>query len=122
MQSLPLDFVNKHMKNKIPNDPIIRSANGGYSWQVKIEKVDGSYCFTQGWNNVFDDINLGHVDFLLFHLVDQSTFKMSIYRPNGSELVLPPKPAAEQDDLFFVSVITKTTHKSILVIFCYKYF
>lgn len=58
----------------IPKDAIIQCANGGYSWQVKIEKIGEYYCFTHGWNNVVKDINLGATDFLVFRLVDKLTF------------------------------------------------
>ncbi|XP_076933147.1 B3 domain-containing protein REM8-like [Bidens hawaiensis] len=89
---LPTDFVSKHLMNKIPNSPIILSANGGYSWKLKIKQIsDDGYCFSDGWNNVVKDSQLGFGDFLLFRPVDEVTFKLSIYSPNGCEKLLPPK-------------------------------
>ncbi|XP_022006824.1 B3 domain-containing protein REM9-like [Helianthus annuus] len=89
--SLPPEYVTMHLVNKIRNNPIIRSANGGYSWRLKIKQIGDDYCFVDGWNNVVKDIQLGFGDFLLFKLVDQSTFRMSIYSPDGCEKILQPK-------------------------------
>ncbi|KAJ0495201.1 putative transcription factor B3-Domain family [Helianthus annuus] len=89
--SLPPEYVTMHLVNKIRNNPIIRSANGGYSWRLKIKQISDDYCFVNGWNNVVKDIQLGFGDFLLFKLVDQSTFRMSIYSPDGCEKILQPK-------------------------------
>ncbi|KAD4983160.1 hypothetical protein E3N88_19831 [Mikania micrantha] len=86
--SLPPDFVSMHLENKIPNDPIIRTAYGRYSWRLEIKKIDDAYCFTNGWNNVVKDIKLGFADFLVFLLVDQSTFEMSIYSPDGERSMM----------------------------------
>ncbi|KAM0009227.1 putative transcription factor B3-Domain family [Helianthus debilis subsp. tardiflorus] len=91
LQSLPPEYVTMHLVNKITNNPIIRSANGGYSWRLKIKQIGDDYCFVNGWNNVVKDIQLGFGDFLLFKLVDQSTFRMSIYSPDGCEKILQPK-------------------------------
>ncbi|KAK9050985.1 hypothetical protein SSX86_027610 [Deinandra increscens subsp. villosa] len=117
--SLPPDYVNMHLKKKISKSPIIQSANGGHSWRLKIKKIDDSYCFTNGWSNVVEEIQLGFADFLFFQLLDQSTFKMSVYSPNGCEKILPPK--IDQDyktdddevnlddkDPFFTTIITNT--------------
>ncbi|KAI3796034.1 hypothetical protein L1987_38695 [Smallanthus sonchifolius] len=93
---LPPDFVCMHLKNKIPNGPIIQSTNGGYCWKLKIKQIGDSYCFTNGWNNVIKDNNLGFGDFLFFQLVHQSTFKMSIFSPDGCKKSLPSK--IEDDD------------------------
>ncbi|KAI3744532.1 hypothetical protein L1987_57615 [Smallanthus sonchifolius] len=93
---LPPDFVYMHLRNKIPNGPIIQSTNGGYSWRLKIKQIGDSYCFTNGWNTVIKDIQLGFGDFLFFQLVDQSTFKMSIFSPDGCQKSLPSK--IEEDD------------------------
>ncbi|KAI3744538.1 hypothetical protein L1987_57621 [Smallanthus sonchifolius] len=128
---LPPDFVNMHLENKIPTDPVTISANGGYSWSLKLEKVGDGYCFTNGWNKVVEDIPLDLGDFLCFRLVDQSTFRMSIYGLDGCEMTLPPKTEHdedlvledddddddddEEDDPIFTSVITET-HKKMLIV------
>ncbi|KAI7751741.1 hypothetical protein M8C21_015690 [Ambrosia artemisiifolia] len=88
---LPPALVSIHLENKIPEGPVILSANGGYSWRLKIKQIDDRYCFTNGWNNVVQDIQLGFGDFLWFQPLDQSTFKMSIYCPSGCEKDLEPK-------------------------------
>ncbi|PWA41636.1 DNA-binding pseudobarrel domain-containing protein [Artemisia annua] len=90
LQPLPPEFVSKHLKNKIPNEPRIQSVYGGHAWGLKIKKVGEIYYFDHGWNNVVKDVSLGYGDFIVFWLVDACTFKMSVYSPNGCEKVLPP--------------------------------
>ncbi|KAI3796033.1 hypothetical protein L1987_38694 [Smallanthus sonchifolius] len=122
-----------HLENKIPTDPVTITANGGYSWSLEIKQVGDGYCFTDGWNKVVEDIPLDFGDFLCFRLLDKSTFRMSLYGPDGCEMMLPPKTEQdedvagefedlvleddekneEDDDPFFTSVITKT-HLKIL--------
>ena len=116
-------------KHLIPKNPTLESATGGYSWKLKIERVGGSYCFTHGWSKVVEDAHLGYADLLVFKLIDQSTFKVSILSPNGCERFLPyPIIKSEDDgvvyvssshedgDPFFTTTISKT-HKHILVRF-----
>ncbi|KAJ0727054.1 putative transcription factor B3-Domain family [Helianthus annuus] len=130
LQSLPPEYVTMHLVNKIRNNPIIRSANGGYSWRLKIKQIGDDYCFVNGWNNVVKDIQLGFGDFLLFKLVDQSTFRMSIYSPDGCEKILQPKTDQngcekilttkilhdddDDDDPSFVSTFTKSHLKRLV--------
>ncbi|XP_071707362.1 B3 domain-containing protein REM5-like [Rutidosis leptorrhynchoides] len=97
--SLPSEFVSMHLKNKIPTDPLLRSADGCHSWRLKLNKIGENYCFTHGWNNVVQDKLLGAGDLLVFWLVNQSTFKMLIYSPNGCEKIVPPKKQVEHVDV-----------------------
>ncbi|XP_076922472.1 B3 domain-containing protein REM9-like [Bidens hawaiensis] len=124
---LPPDFVSKHLNNKISDTPIIiQSANGGYYWKLKIKQIsDDSYCFSDGWDNVVKDSQLDFGDFLLFSPVDELTFKLSIYSPNGCEKILPQKIGGndgggeddenyeKNEDPWFTTIIT-TTHTSLL--------
>ncbi|KAK9050983.1 hypothetical protein SSX86_027608 [Deinandra increscens subsp. villosa] len=89
--SLPPDYVDMHLKKKIPNSPITLSANGGYSWRLEIKKIGDSCCFTNGWSNVVKDLQLGFADFLYFQFVDEFTFILSVYGPNGCEKIFPQK-------------------------------
>ncbi|KAJ0750772.1 putative chromatin remodeling & transcriptional activation HMG family [Helianthus annuus] len=137
LQRLPSAYVSKHLENKIPKGPVILSVNGGYSWRLKIKKIGDDYCFTNGWNNVVEDIQLGFGDFLCFRPLDRSTFEMTIYRPSGGEKILPPKgdhdgtggvqyvvtendendevngENEDDDDPYFTPIITKT-HTKVL--------
>ncbi|KAI3818178.1 hypothetical protein L1987_11981 [Smallanthus sonchifolius] len=88
---LPPDFISRHLENKIPKDPMIRSATGGHSWRLKIKKIGESYCFSDGWDNVVADVKLGFGDFLVFQFDDKSSFEMMVYSPSGCEKEIPPK-------------------------------
>ncbi|CAH1417144.1 unnamed protein product [Lactuca virosa] len=95
---LPSGFIRRHLENKIPENPILRSRNGGYEWRLKIKKEGEIYCFTDGWSDVVEDSDLGFGDFLVFWLVDESTFKFSIFSPNGCERDFPSQIQVENDD------------------------
>ncbi|MFS8020671.1 putative transcription factor B3-Domain family [Helianthus anomalus] len=88
---IPPDFVTNHLENQTPKDPVIRSANGEYTWRVKMKKIGESLCFSYGWESVVQDIQLGFGDFLVFRLVNKSMFKMIVFGPNGCEKEFPPK-------------------------------
>ncbi|KAI3694301.1 hypothetical protein L1987_77265 [Smallanthus sonchifolius] len=94
---LPPDFVGMYMEDKIPKGRVMLRASGGHSWRLKIRKISDSYCFTGGWNKVVRDVPLGYADFLIFHLLDPCTFSVTIFKPNGCELVLPKKELDDED-------------------------
>ncbi|GKE18389.1 DNA-binding pseudobarrel domain-containing protein [Tanacetum coccineum] len=90
--ALPHDFVTKYMAYMIPEDVVIRSATGGFSWNVKMKKIGQSVCFDEGWSKVVEDARFGYEDMLVFWFVGESTFKMWIYGPiNGCEKILLPQ-------------------------------
>ncbi|KAL7604511.1 hypothetical protein Lser_V15G14824 [Lactuca serriola] len=95
---LPPGFVHKHLEKKIPENPILLSRNGGYEWRLKIKKEGEIYYFADGWSDVVEDSDLGFGDFLVFWLLDESTFKLSIFSPNGCEKNFPLKIQDEHDD------------------------
>ncbi|XP_024988528.1 B3 domain-containing protein REM20-like [Cynara cardunculus var. scolymus] len=93
---LPHAFVSKH---KIPKNPTLQIATGGYSWRLTIERIGKAYCFGHGWKNVVEDAQLGFGDFLVFKLVHQSTFIVSVFAPNGCERFLPSSKIKVEDDV-----------------------
>lgn len=115
LQSLPPEFVSKY---KVPYAPIIRTANGGYSWRLNIKYIGDGYCFTNGWNIVAKESHLGFGDLLFFRLVNRTTFEMKIYSPDGCEITLPPKN--EHDDPIFMPLLT-ADYRSRLVRFHLKF-
>ncbi|CAH1417151.1 unnamed protein product [Lactuca virosa] len=94
---LPPGFISKLLENKIPEDLLLQSVNGEYSWKLKIKNFGEVYCIADGWSNVLKDTQLGTGDILLFRLVHHSTFKLSIYSPDGCEKELPTKMQVEHD-------------------------
>ncbi|PWA37684.1 DNA-binding pseudobarrel domain-containing protein [Artemisia annua] len=125
---LPHDFYKIYLRNQMTKDPIVRSAKGGYKWRLKIEKVGERYSFTDGWLNVVKDADLQYGDMLVFWLLNDSTFKVTIYTVNECEKVLPSRnqvvkledeaeaedgdsndgPDVDHDDPYFVVIIPKT--------------
>ncbi|GKE12128.1 DNA-binding pseudobarrel domain-containing protein, partial [Tanacetum coccineum] len=89
---LPLKFVKKHLRNKILKKPILKSANGGYLWKLKMKKIDDhTFCFVDGWCKVVKDVGLLFGEFLLFKYVGSSVFLMHVYSVNGCEKILVPR-------------------------------
>ncbi|GJY02742.1 DNA-binding pseudobarrel domain-containing protein, partial [Tanacetum coccineum] len=90
--SLPAKFVKKHLRNKILKKPILKSANGGYLWKLKMKKFDDhTFCFVDGWCKVVKDVGLLFGEFLLFKYVGSSVFLMHVYSVNGCEKILVPR-------------------------------
>ncbi|XP_076947283.1 putative B3 domain-containing protein At5g66980 [Bidens hawaiensis] len=96
---LPPDFVKVHLENKIPEDPILRSATGGYSWNLKIKQFGESWCLSDGWDIVVQDINLGFGDFLVFRFDCKRSFKLVVFSPNGCEKDFPPNTLLENNNI-----------------------
>ncbi|XP_076924352.1 putative B3 domain-containing protein At5g66980 isoform X2 [Bidens hawaiensis] len=96
---LPPDFVKTHMENNIPEDPILRSATGGYSWNLKIKQFGESWCLSDGWDIVVQDINLGFGDFLVFSFDCKRSFKLVVFSPNGCEKDSPPNTLLENNNI-----------------------
>ncbi|GKE22401.1 DNA-binding pseudobarrel domain-containing protein, partial [Tanacetum coccineum] len=89
---LPAKFVKKHLRNKILKKPILKSANGGYLWKLKMKKIDDhTFCFVDGWCKVVKDVGLLFGEFLLFKYVGSSVFIMHVYSVNGCEKILVPR-------------------------------
>ncbi|KAI7748377.1 hypothetical protein M8C21_034015 [Ambrosia artemisiifolia] len=120
---LPLspDFVNKLLEDKIQQGPIMLTTKGGQSWRLEIKQIDDTYYFTNGWNNVVEDMQLRFGDFLSFRPLDQSTIKMSIFSPKDCDRFLAPKVIThdhggngknEDGDPFFTSKINKNHIRS----------
>ncbi|XP_022030088.1 uncharacterized protein LOC110931004 isoform X1 [Helianthus annuus] len=113
---LPLstDFVRELLEKKILEGPIILHTKGGHSWRLEIKQINDTYYFTNGWNNVVEDMQLRFGDYLYFRPLDQSTIKMSIFRPKECNRFLAPKVKhKDDDDPFFTSIITKTHTKML---------
>nr|XP_043625953.1 putative B3 domain-containing protein Os04g0346900 [Erigeron canadensis] len=121
---IPSTAATKYFNNEVPKDPITLSANGGYSWEIKVEKFGEGLWFANGWMNVVQDAQFHFGEMLLFKIVDHpciGSIKMSVYSSNGCErsLQLPPVEADvlvlddDDDDPFFISVISRS-HNTML--------
>ncbi|KAL6993682.1 hypothetical protein U1Q18_011794 [Sarracenia purpurea var. burkii] len=60
--------------------------NNGESWPVKIEQIEKNHFFAhRGWQNVVKDCQLDVGDFLVFRLIPDWVFEITIYAPSGCE-------------------------------------
>ncbi|TYI88971.1 hypothetical protein E1A91_D03G020600v1 [Gossypium mustelinum] len=77
---IPPAFVKYIFKGNVPTMLTLYSDSGN-SWRVriKVEQAQGSYFFNNGWSKFvkYRDLEIG--DFLVFFLVDSSTFDVFIY-------------------------------------------
>ncbi|GKD09013.1 DNA-binding pseudobarrel domain-containing protein, partial [Tanacetum coccineum] len=92
---LPAKFVKKHLRNKILKKPILKSANGGYLWKLKMKKFDDhTFCFVDGWCKVVKDVGLLFGEFLLinnFKVVDD---EVSVFEEDDDDV----EDEVEEDD------------------------
>ncbi|PWA45338.1 DNA-binding pseudobarrel domain-containing protein [Artemisia annua] len=112
--ALPHDFVTKYMVDKIPEDVVIRSANGGFLWNVKMKQIGESVCFAKGWSKVVRDAHFGYEDIIVLWFVGETSFKMWIYGPNACEKILLPqtKHVKLEDDVVADDEDFATTKKT----------
>lgn len=118
MQPIPPAFVNE-LKGKFPSTPVLKTECGG-SWEVEIKEVGQKYCFVNGWLEFVNFHKLEEYDFLVFWLIDDSIFQVTIYDPTCCEKKLHPplhtnicetkidpfeKSNPSWDPLFFVVVL-----------------
>ncbi|KAB2036707.1 hypothetical protein ES319_D03G019900v1 [Gossypium barbadense] len=75
---IPPAFVKYIFKGNVPTMLTLYSDSGN-SWRVRIKVEQGSYFFNNGWSKFvkYRDLEIG--DFLVFFLVDSSTFDVFIY-------------------------------------------
>ncbi|KAB2094652.1 hypothetical protein ES319_A02G174500v1 [Gossypium barbadense] len=75
---IPPAFVKYVLKGKVPKKFSLYSDSGN-SWRVRVEVQQGSYFFNSGWSKFVKYHGLEIGDFLVFFLVDSSTFDVFIY-------------------------------------------
>ncbi|KAB1670165.1 hypothetical protein ES319_1Z195800v1 [Gossypium barbadense] len=78
---IPPAFVKYVLKGNVPTMFTLYSDSGN-SWRVRVMVEQGSYFFNSGWSKFVKHHDLEIGDFLVFFLVDTSTFDVLIY--NGT--------------------------------------
>ncbi|XP_017638182.2 putative B3 domain-containing protein Os03g0621600 [Gossypium arboreum] len=78
---IPPAFVKYVLKGNVPTMFTLYSDSGN-SWRVRVMVEEGSYFFNSGWSKFVKHHDLEIGDFLVFFLVDTSTFDVLIY--NGT--------------------------------------
>lgn len=86
--ALPTAFVKRYLE-KIPKNPILKTATGENSWRLKIKKIGEDYCFSNGWEKLAKDAQLHIMDIVFASLIDAFTFEVSFFDANGHEKDLP---------------------------------
>lgn len=86
MQRIPINFTRKYFKNTLPNKCLLKcttAAGGNKSWPVRIcRKVnddDVLYICKDAWPDFVKDQKLKYGDYILFWLVNKSTFVVITY-------------------------------------------
>lgn len=78
-------FVKKFLERKYPKNPIIIETESEESWTLEIARIGGKHCFVNGWFQFMKDNLLERGDFLVFWLIAESTFQVTMYGPSCCE-------------------------------------
>ncbi|KAE8709544.1 hypothetical protein F3Y22_tig00110330pilonHSYRG00140 [Hibiscus syriacus] len=81
---IPPTFVKYILKGKVPSMFNLHSDSGSL-WRVRVQVEQGKYFFTGGWSKFAKHHRLEIWDFLVFNLVDSSTFDVIIYDRTACE-------------------------------------
>lgn len=95
--ALPTAFVKRYLE-KIPKNPILKTATGENSWRLKIKKIGEDYCFSNGWEKLAKDAQLHIMDIVFASLIDAFTFEVSFFDANGHEKDLPLNNTSDNED------------------------
>ncbi|XVF17762.1 hypothetical protein REPUB_Repub10bG0151700 [Reevesia pubescens] len=75
---IPPAFVKNVCKGNVPTNFALESDSGS-SWRVRVQRKEDGFFFCGGWSSFAKDHRLETRDFLLFFLLDSSTFDVIVY-------------------------------------------
>ncbi|KAK4416255.1 hypothetical protein Salat_2451000 [Sesamum alatum] len=87
---LPPDFSQRY--GPALRESVKLRTSSGKIWVVRLEHKDHEeerYCFTRGWSEFAADVGLEMGEFLVFRLVGESMFDVSVYGIHGCEREIP---------------------------------
>ncbi|KAI3698932.1 hypothetical protein L2E82_42862 [Cichorium intybus] len=133
--SLPIAFVRRYL-DKIPKNPILKTATWEHSWRLQIKKIGDYYCFAHGWEKLAKDAELRIRDIVVFWLIDSFTFQVSFFDEHGCHKDLPLNSSGDgveddgehddddddddsvtpDEDLYFQKVISEKTHRYTMLL------
>lgn len=90
LQRIPEKFFNHYFENKVPRGGIKLVACEQKSWMVSVRKIVDDFVI-QGFKKVCDEIPLYSKAYVVFTFVSKTTLKMSVFKPNGIQALLPLK-------------------------------
>lgn len=84
LQRIPGKFVKK-LGNEIPNVATLITPNGCVC-HVRLAKIDGKFCFTDGWHEFVNHHSIGVECLLIFTFLGNSIFRVNIYDIGNAEI------------------------------------
>lgn len=84
LQRIPGKFIKK-LGNEIPNVATLLTPNGCVC-HVRLEKIDGKFCFTDGWHEFANHHSIGVECLLIFTFLGNSTLRVNIYDIGNAEM------------------------------------
>lgn len=84
LQRIPGKFIKK-LGNEIPNVATLITPNGCVC-HVRLEKIDGKFCFTDGWHEFVNHHSIGVECLLIFTFLGNSTLRVNIYDIGNAEI------------------------------------
>ncbi|KAH7858369.1 hypothetical protein Vadar_023075 [Vaccinium darrowii] len=81
---IPGKFVKK-LGNELPNVATLITPHGCIS-HVRLEKIDGKFCFTDGWNEFVKHQSIGAESLLIFSYLGNSILRVNIYDISKAEI------------------------------------
>ncbi|KAG5560983.1 hypothetical protein RHGRI_004117 [Rhododendron griersonianum] len=84
MLRIPGKFIKK-LGNEIPNVATLITPNGCVC-HVRLEKIDGKFCFTDGWHEFVNHHSIGVECLLIFTFLGNSTLRVNIYDIGNAEM------------------------------------
>ncbi|KAK6129030.1 hypothetical protein DH2020_037227 [Rehmannia glutinosa] len=74
-----IPLISRKYRLNLPENITLRISSGK-TWNVKLEKMENNdHWFTNGWSKFAQDVKLGHGEFMVFYLIGQSIFNVTIY-------------------------------------------
>ncbi|KAL3525740.1 hypothetical protein ACH5RR_014112 [Cinchona calisaya] len=71
-------------EHMLPERALLRTESGK-TWSVKIERIEGLYCFTRGWTKFVNDLELELGELLIFWLIleEKNVFEVAVCGTTG---------------------------------------
>ena len=89
MQLLPESFVKLHLPNIKGNAKAVVSVSPDYCCNMKIRRLGRNLFFTNEVRPMFEKLNVGFQDFLVFDYFGGNNFTVTLFKPDCSKFTIP---------------------------------